>query len=48
MTTIDKEEMLVDKNVILNRYPNIEHGSLSGIRAIVVHQTDTSAAQHTF
>ena len=48
MTTINKEGMLVDKTVILKRYPNIEHGLLSGVHAIVVHQTDTSAAQHTF
>ena len=43
MTTINKEGMLVDKTVILKRYPNIEHGLLSGVHAIVVHQTDTSA-----
>jgi len=48
MATINKEGMLVDPKVILKRYQSIEHGSLTGVHAIVVHQTDTTAAQNTF
>jgi N-acetyl-anhydromuramyl-L-alanine amidase AmpD len=40
--------MLIDTKVILRRSPSIEHGSLAGVRAIVVHQTDAPTAQHTF
>ena len=45
---IDKDGMLVDSKVIPRRFPAIEHGPLSEIRAIIVHQTDAPTAQHTF
>lgn len=48
MTTIHKEGMLAHPKVTLKRYQSIEHGSLKGVHAIVVHQTDTTAAQNTF
>lgn len=48
MPTIDKDGMLVDSKVTLRRFPNIEHGALPNVAAIVVHQTDTSTAQQTF
>lgn len=48
MSTINKDGMLVDGRVILQRFPTIEHGKLTGVHAIVVHQTDASTAQHTF
>ncbi len=48
MSKIDKDGMLIDKKVTLRRFPNIEHGSLPGIHAIVVHQTDAPKAQNSF
>lgn len=48
MSTIDKSGMLIDKKVILQRFPSIEHGALVGVHAIVVHQTDAPTVQHTF
>lgn len=48
MATIDKDGMLVDSRITRRRFPNIEHGALQGVAAIVVHQTDTSTAQQTF
>lgn len=48
MSTIDKEGMLSDTRIKLKRYKNIEHGKLSTVNAIVVHQTDAPTAQHTF
>jgi N-acetyl-anhydromuramyl-L-alanine amidase AmpD len=48
MSTVDKDGMLVDKKVTLKRYKSIEHGSLSAIHAIVVHQTTTATAQKIF
>ncbi|WP_256354614.1 N-acetylmuramoyl-L-alanine amidase [Variovorax sp. dw_308] len=47
MSTIDKDGMLIDSRVLLRRSASIEHGELSGVRAIVVHQTDSSSAQAT-
>lgn len=40
MSTIDKAGILTDIKVIVRRYPAIEHGKLTGVHAIVVHQTD--------
>ena len=48
MSVINKDGMLIDNRVVLRRFQNIEHGSLVGVRAIVIHQTDGSTAQHTF
>lgn len=48
MSTIDKDGMLIDKQVTLKRFPGIEHGNLAGVQAIVVHQTDAPTVQHTF
>jgi len=48
MSTINKDGMLIDKKVNLRRFQSIEHGVLSGVHAIVVHQTDSPTAQHTF
>lgn len=45
MSTIDSNGMLIDSRVTPRRFTNIEHGALSGVRAIVVHQTDTDTAQ---
>lgn len=48
MATIDKDGMLIDGKILLRRFPNIEHGTLSAASAIVVHQTDTTTAQQAF
>lgn len=48
MPTINKNGMLIHSRVNRRRFPSIEHGVLSGIHAIVVHQTDSPTAQHTF
>lgn len=48
MASIDKDGMLVDTRVLLRRSTTIEHGALEGIRAIVVHQTDSPTAESTF
>jgi N-acetyl-anhydromuramyl-L-alanine amidase AmpD len=48
MSSIDKDGMLLDPKVTLRRFTSIEHGNLSGVAAIVVHQTDSATAQHTF
>ena len=45
MSTIDANGMLIDPKVILRRSPGIEHGTLSGVAAIVVHQTDSPTAE---
>lgn len=47
MSTVNKDGMLLDNRVILQRFTSIEHGPLAGVQAIVVHQTDASAAQHS-
>jgi N-acetyl-anhydromuramyl-L-alanine amidase AmpD len=47
MSTIDKDGMLIDSRVLPRRSASIEHGELSGVHAIVVHQTDSSSAQAT-
>ncbi|CAM3690707.1 peptidoglycan recognition protein family protein [Rheinheimera salexigens] len=48
MSTIDQQGMLIDSKVQLKRFESIEHGNLSSVKAIVVHQTDAPTAQHTF
>ncbi len=47
MSTIDKEGMLIDQKVISKRHQSIEHGQLTSVHAIVVHQTDSSSADST-
>ncbi|MFT5546046.1 MAG: N-acetyl-anhydromuramyl-L-alanine amidase AmpD [Rheinheimera aquimaris] len=48
MSTVDKDGMLIDAKITLKRYTSIEHGNLSAVKAVVVHQTDAPTAQHTF
>lgn len=48
MSKINKDGMLIDSRINRRRFPSIEHGMLSGVHAIVVHQTDAPTAQHTF
>jgi N-acetyl-anhydromuramyl-L-alanine amidase AmpD len=48
MLSIDKTGMVVDQRVQSRRYPSIEHGTLTLVRAIVVHQTDSPSEQATF
>lgn len=48
MTDISKEGMIVNKRITNRRFPGIEQGALTDIKAIVVHQTDSSTAQQTF
>jgi len=48
MSVLDNSGMLVDKRVIHRRFPNIEHGLIASVKAVVVHQTDAPTAQHTF
>lgn len=48
MSTIDKDGMFIDKKVKLKRFKSIEHGKITAVEAIVVHQTDAPTAQHTF
>ena len=47
MSTINEDGMLINAKVIHRRFPNIEHGQLKGVNAIVVHQTDAPTLQHT-
>ena len=42
MASINDQGMIVDPKVKLKRYLNLEHGPLAGVKAIVVHQTDSS------
>ncbi len=48
MSKINKDGMLIHNKINRRRFPSIEHGALSGVHAIVVHQTDAPTAQHTF
>lgn len=48
MSTINQDGMVLDPKVILKRFLHIEHGALSAVRAVVVHQTDSSTALQTF
>ncbi len=40
--------MLIDSKIVLRHFPSIEHGVLSSIKAIVVHQTDAPTKEATF
>lgn len=48
MATIDNQGMLVDRRIQARRFPGIEHGTLTQVHALVVHQTDSSSEQATF
>lgn len=48
MSTLDNDGMLIDNKISLKRYTSIEHGNLTRVSAVVVHQTDAPTAQHTF
>ena len=48
MSTLDNDGMLIDDKISLKRYTSIEHGNLTRVSAVVVHQTDAPTAQHTF
>lgn len=48
MSTLDNDGMLIDDKISLKRYTSIEHGNLTRVSAMVVHQTDAPTAQHTF
>ena len=48
MSTINKDGMLIDGRVISRRFPSIEQGKLTGVHAIVLHQTDAATLNHTF
>ncbi len=48
MSKINKDGMLIDSRINQRRFLSIEHGMLSGVHGIVVHQTDAPTAQHTF
>lgn len=48
MSTVDKDGMLIDARVQLRRFPQIEKGALDSLRAIVVHQTDSTSEQAAF
>jgi len=47
MSSINADGMLNDVRVIQRRFPSIEHGRLAQVRAIVVHQTDSTTAEST-
>lgn len=46
--SIDFEGMIKHVHVFLRRFRVIEHGTLDGVKAIVVHQTDSPTAESTF
>lgn len=48
MSRVDKDGMLVDARVVRRRFSTIEHRSLKGVHAIVVHQTGAATSDHTF
>lgn len=48
MPKITPEGFFVDGRIIVRRYLNLEHGPISTVVAIVLHQTDSSTAQQTF
>ncbi|MBU1351788.1 MAG: N-acetylmuramoyl-L-alanine amidase [Gammaproteobacteria bacterium] len=48
MPKITPEGIFVDGRIIVRRYLNLEHGPISTVVAIVLHQTDSSTAQQTF
>lgn len=48
MINIDSEGMVISPSVHHRRFRSIEHGNLVSIKAMVIHQTDSSSAQATF
>ncbi|MGQ5490236.1 peptidoglycan recognition protein family protein [Thauera sp. ZXT1-4] len=48
MTTLNSEGMFVSPSIRHRRFHTIEHGKLDAIKAIVLHQTDSSTAEATF
>jgi hypothetical protein len=48
MATINNQGMLIDLRIQARRFPSIEHGTLTQVHAVVVHQTDSSSEQATF
>ncbi|MDZ7865068.1 N-acetylmuramoyl-L-alanine amidase [Acidovorax sp.] len=48
MPKITPEGIFVDGRIVVRRYLNLEHGPISTVVAIVLHQTDSSTAQQTF
>ncbi|WP_010325294.1 N-acetylmuramoyl-L-alanine amidase [Marinobacterium stanieri] len=48
MAYLDENGMFIAEKISLNRFPSIEHGDLSSVSAIVVHQTAAPTAKHTF
>lgn len=48
MSSMDSEGMLISEKIEPRRFHSIEHGDLRSVRALVIHQTDASTAQHTF
>lgn len=48
MSKLDNDGMLISSRVQLQRYSHIEHGALTAIHGIVIHQTDSSSARSTF
>ena len=48
MSKINNDGILIDSRVISQRFQSIEYGKLTGIAAIVVHQTDAPTLNHTF
>ena len=48
MTMVDSNGMLTTDKVVSKRFLHIEHGNLTSVKAIVVHQTDAPTAKHTF
>lgn len=47
MSSIDKNGTFLDNRVIQQQFAGIEHGALTTISALVIHQTDTSTLQQT-
>lgn len=39
---------MIDPKVVPRRFPGIEHGVLPAVRAVVIHQSDSSKAEETF
>lgn len=46
-TILDKEGMLVHSRIIAKRSTGLEHGKLTNLNAVVVHQTDAPTAKST-
>ncbi|AFU43756.1 N-acetylmuramyl-L-alanine amidase, negative regulator of AmpC, AmpD [Acidovorax sp. KKS102] len=48
MLKVSPEGIISDGRIIVRRFLNLEHGPLSSVVALVLHQTDSSTAQQTF